>query len=449
MKGRAWGRRDAYAAPAPVAVLRAHSSPVSVVRFVNLTTHGSSAVAGDAPHATLVSGDHRGTIHVWNLASRRSARRIDAHVHGATGQASTLATGGVLAVAAASGRLLTQGRDGLVKVWDLAAVGGHAGDSQLEGGPNARCRAMETQRAAPSALVTLKTYAATFCKFSVHGRSGGITLIAAPATEPSQLDVWDLRTGTVIMSFKPPPQSVGPKPGCETISGSGAGAGRGCWGMCTACKILRRPGDGACSAVHSFFLAAAYEDGCLRVFDSLRPGAPAITLKMLDDVALSFAVNGESARGVAVGAGADAVAFVLDLQALRARVARRFSLGAKTRHGASEVVLREWDENIFAVAGWDNRVRIFDWKRLRPLAILKYHEDSVYSLGFSPRPIGAQSIHGSIVPASASCSHRDEIERAGEAAARTHSTSRASSACADVILASSSKDARIALWNVY
>lgn len=41
------------------------------------------------------------------------------------------------------------------------------------------------------------------------------------------------------------------------------------------------------------------------------------------------------------------------------------------------------DHKIFATAGWDHTVRIFGVKKLRPLAVLTYHKDSVQCLDFS------------------------------------------------------------------
>lgn len=41
------------------------------------------------------------------------------------------------------------------------------------------------------------------------------------------------------------------------------------------------------------------------------------------------------------------------------------------------------DHKIFATAGWDHTVRIFGVKKLRPLAVLTYHKESVQCLDFS------------------------------------------------------------------
>lgn len=75
--------------------------------------------------------------------------------------------------------------------------------------------------------------------------------------------------------------------------------------------------------------------------------------------------------------------------------------------GVSQMCLRD-DGKLLASAGWDHRVRLFGWKRLRPLAVLQYHTDMVLSVDFSD--------------------HQDPKQR---------------------LLAAGSKDQRISLWSIY
>ncbi|XP_035771711.1 guanine nucleotide-binding protein subunit beta-like protein 1 [Neolamprologus brichardi] len=75
--------------------------------------------------------------------------------------------------------------------------------------------------------------------------------------------------------------------------------------------------------------------------------------------------------------------------------------------GVSQLCIR-MDHKLLASAGWDHRIRVFGWKKLRPLAVLQYHTDMVLSVAFSD--------------------HRDPRQR---------------------VLAAGSKDQRISLWSVY
>ena len=52
-----------------------------------------------------------------------------------------------------------------------------------------------------------------------------------------------------------------------------------------------------------------------------------------------------------------------------------------TNAGFNDVTIRP-DDRIAVTAGWDNNVRIFNMKSLRPLAILAYHRDSVHCVEF-------------------------------------------------------------------
>lgn len=50
--------------------------------------------------------------------------------------------------------------------------------------------------------------------------------------------------------------------------------------------------------------------------------------------------------------------------------------------GFNQISIRK-DQKIIAVAGWDSYVRIFSAKKLKPLAVLSYHKESVQCLTFS------------------------------------------------------------------
>ncbi|KAL8180293.1 UNVERIFIED_CONTAM: hypothetical protein K2H54_019469 [Gekko kuhli] len=53
-----------------------------------------------------------------------------------------------------------------------------------------------------------------------------------------------------------------------------------------------------------------------------------------------------------------------------------------TNPGIADVTLRP-DRKILATAGWDYRIRIFGWKKLKPLAVLDYHTATVHCVAFS------------------------------------------------------------------
>ncbi|XP_064322637.1 guanine nucleotide-binding protein subunit beta-like protein 1 isoform X2 [Phalacrocorax carbo] len=83
----------------------------------------------------------------------------------------------------------------------------------------------------------------------------------------------------------------------------------------------------------------------------------------------------------------------------------------KTHHlvnaGISDIAIRP-DKKILATGGWDHRIRIFGWKKLKPLAVLDYHAATVHCVAFSD--------------------HRSPREG---------------------LLAAGSKDHRISIWSIY
>lgn len=59
--------------------------------------------------------------------------------------------------------------------------------------------------------------------------------------------------------------------------------------------------------------------------------------------------------------------------------------------GFSQVRIRD-DRRILASAGWDHRVRLFGWKKLRPLAVLQHHADVALCVAFSDHPDPRQRV---------------------------------------------------------
>jgi WD40 repeat protein len=51
--------------------------------------------------------------------------------------------------------------------------------------------------------------------------------------------------------------------------------------------------------------------------------------------------------------------------------------------GQNDVSIRT-DGKIFGSGGWDSRLRVFSCKKLKPLAVLEYHSDSITTVDFFP-----------------------------------------------------------------
>ena len=103
-------------APPPTTVLRGHRSEVTSVRF--------APWADARGQPTLLSGSGDGELRAWSLRTHRSVVTIAAH--------SGKALIGIHALG--GGRIITQGRDGFVRIWDLERSGGGGGGSGHCGG---------------------------------------------------------------------------------------------------------------------------------------------------------------------------------------------------------------------------------------------------------------------------------------------------------------------------
>jgi WD40 repeat protein len=170
------------------------------------------------------------------------------------------------------------------------------------------------------------------------------------------------------------------------------------------------------------YLASLWENGQLYLWDSRKPSAPFASTaaaagpeakRMHDEPPLAFDLavvgNGCGVRGVSGGADTHIGIFSASLPAgpdtsdtgdsvslegtaevlhqLRPSdpatepitVEQRLEVG---HAGVGSVAIRG-DQRIFATGGWDKRVRVWDFKRLRPLAILKAHAGPVNCVVFS------------------------------------------------------------------
>ncbi|XP_077379108.1 guanine nucleotide-binding protein subunit beta-like protein 1 isoform X3 [Festucalex cinctus] len=149
-------------------------------------------------------------------------------------------------------------------------------------------------------------------------------------------------------------------------------------------------------------LLAGYEDGSLLLWDITQRSILSQTKVHLEPV-MCLTFDPESLRGVSASSENKLASWMLDGQNnLQPR-----DCVTLTNPGVSQLSIRG-DAKLLASAGWDHRVRIFGWKKLRPLAVLQYHSDMVLSVAFSD--------------------HEDPSER---------------------LLAAGSKDQRISLWSIY
>ncbi|UIZ20557.1 hypothetical protein KXD40_001470 [Peronospora effusa] len=340
-------------APEPLGVLRGHGAPVNSVSFLSAST--------------IVSGAGDGAVKIWDLKSRRElATNVVAHSH-----AGVLHAAALRGAAASEQKFVTQGRDGLVKLWDVQSFD-----------------------AATDPLATFYCASHSFTKFATlrwpSKDSANSNLIICPSSVDSKLLVFDIR----VKSSSP----------ALTLSVPDAATKRGmCMSLSLFDSSVAKSNDDAGGSVQTY-ISAGFEGGQLVILDlrsggkiacetTVTQGANARTyhlrlaficyvLKLgacLVDLVLSVDVT-DDGRSVICGssghelyeANFDAASYTLHSR----------SFFTCTHGGFSSVCIRK-DQRIVATAGWDHRVRVFHLRKLKPLAVLKYHSDSVFALDFN------------------------------------------------------------------
>ncbi|NXN91599.1 GNB1L protein, partial [Rhinopomastus cyanomelas] len=320
--------------PDPQFILRGTGAAVHTLHF---SCRGQEL---DVP--TLFSGSENGLIHVWNLKTRRVDTALDGH-----GRKSVYC----METMGARDKLLSQGRDQRICLWDLA-----------EG------------RTSVTDFVFTENVG--FCRCSLLQVAQGRWLMAMASKALEEVQVLELPSKTSVCTLKP---EVGAKLGMP---------------MCL--KLWQLSSDS------QPLLLAGYEDGSV-VLWNLSMGKALSRLGCHQEPVMSLDFDSEKARGIS--GSSEKVLSIWSLnEQQNLQVYKTHNL---VNAGISDITIRP-DRKILATAGWDHRIRIFGWKKLKPLAVLDYHTATVHCVSFSD--------------------HKSLSER---------------------LLAAGSKDHRISIWSIY
>lgn len=342
------------AAVEPVTVLRGHRSEVSAARF-----HPGGGL--------LLTGDGDGDLRLWDLEARQPVTAL-AGAH----------DGRVLGVhVSQSGAVAAQGRNGCVRVWEAGL-----------------------ERRAPSLEIITGCY--NFCRFDVLAHEGEPArkwLVALPSFDAEDVAVWDLGSGARAFELRRQPRGSVDAPRV---------------GMCTS--VAFDVVDGPAPR-----LIVGLEDGSVAVWDARHPAAALESTKPHTEPVLCIAAR--PSAGLALSGAADRRLCALSIRARPseamavpgAEPAQTAAIGGSARArsdakrvgaspgiavvhsielpvtndaldtgGINDIAVRA-DSRVFASAGWDRRVRLFEFgKRWRPLAVLRYHAGAVNAVDFSP-----------------------------------------------------------------
>ncbi|XP_043094108.1 guanine nucleotide-binding protein subunit beta-like protein 1 [Puntigrus tetrazona] len=315
--------------PAPLFILRGSGAAVNSLSF---------CCAGDGP-PRLYSGSGKGAIHLWNLSTRRAERVLESHAGNSVIWLRSFRD--------SRSRLISQGRDMRLCVWDLS----------------------EDRSAVTDSLLTASV---GFCQCSLLETGPGAALLAHPTEHTEEVSVVEMRSWTPVCSLKPDSKL----------------------GM-LMCMKMWQAGSGP-------VLCAGYEDGSLVLWD-VSHRRPYGRLKAHAEPVMCLDVDVSQQKGVSGSSEKILRSWTLDKQ----HSLQMHDSVQMTNPGVSQLCIRA-DGKILAAAGWDDSIRVFGWKKLKPLAVLQHHTDMVNSVAFSD--------------------HQDPPQR---------------------LLAAGSKDQRISVWSIY
>jgi hypothetical protein len=429
MKGKGATRNSSASAskppPAPVCVLRGHAAGINAL---------SSVLQGGLP--MLASGDSQGVVNLWNLTTKRKTATLQ--------KAANPASGGVLNLHFLSNHyLLTQSRGygETIKIWDVERLGDQGSPLQsldVSTITFCKCSVLETNTSnnnnnnidddgqpspedynTPKALVALygevgesndneialwdlRTSEKSLIRgFALPGNdrfsddraglcmaiklfedpSSGIPMTVAATFENGHIYFWDARNPS-----QPIFSSAAPSTSSSSSSSSSFSSFSSSSSTSEASRLHQEPPlafDLATASIPSSSSTSSSPSStsCPPVI-GISVGADSY----LSIFKLSYSPASSSAEPATSSSSMSSSSLNITSGGGMPQSITDFSIHSKlkvsTGKGLGCVVIRP-DKKIFAVGGWDKRVRVYGFKNFKPLAILKQHTEAVHCLCYA------------------------------------------------------------------
>lgn len=331
-------------AASPSFVLRGHASEVMAARFA------SGAAWHDAtsglPH--LLTGAADGELRIWSLQTCRPLASVRAH-----------SDASILTVQSLSqSRVLSQGRDRCVRIWDVGESGIRGPLLTLPVGSYNFC-----QCAISAALATRPLALDEGSSENNSGSIGGAPLFALPSDDAQQLQVRDMRQPPTV-------------PAAAILSPAES---EGKAGMCMCARF----------ALDDSRVLSGWENGALHAFDLRRGGAAATSSaasrKLHSEPLLTMDLGPNDEHAI-TGAADCALQIVPLAEGAPCAPEATLTIPITNEHsgsgGIAALTMRP-DGKVFAAGGWDRRVRLWQWRKFKPLAVLQQHTGTVNAVSFS------------------------------------------------------------------